>query len=107
MAEVETPHLAFPFARGPNGKPALVDQDTPAHVMACENVILRCPSGFRQDRPEFGVPYPEYDTVVDPDVIATALMRFEPRSDVTASTVRDYTDRATAIVTVEVQAQGT
>ena len=103
---VDTPHFGFPFERGVDGHPNHVEQDTAAHVMACENVILRCPTGFRVDRPAFGVPYAEYDLEPDPDSLAQALRRFEPRSEVHTSTARDFTRRAQATITVEVEVQG-
>jgi phage baseplate assembly protein W len=101
MADI--PHFRFPFARSPNtGRVVVVEQDTGEHVVSCENVVLRCPAGFRLDRPEFGVRYPEYASRPDATDIVTGLRRWEPRSEITGSVARDFTDRAAAIVTVEV-----
>jgi phage baseplate assembly protein W len=102
MADI--PHLAFPFERGPDGKVAVVEQDTDEHVMACENVIVRCPVGFRTERPEFGWPFPEFQNApIDTDALQAALERFEPRSRVTATEYADVADQAVRNITVEVE----
>lgn len=57
-----------------------MEQDSPEHVMSCENVILRCPTGFRLARPEFGIPEILFRNVpLDFGELETALRRFEPR----------------------------
>lgn len=94
MADV--PHFAFPFQRGPNGRVNVVEQDTDEHVMACEHVIVRCPVGFRDERPEFGWPWPEFRTApLDVGELEEALRRFEPRSRATG---REYMEAADAAV---------
>lgn len=100
--QAEVPHFAFPFARSRNtGSVLTVEQDSAAHVIACENVILRCPAGFRLDRPEFGVSYPEYASRPDAEDIVAGLRRWERRSEITAEVARDMADRAAAIITIE------
>lgn len=93
--QADLPHFAFPFVRA-GKKVAVVEQDTVEHVMACENVIVRCPLGFRQERPEFGWPWPTFQAIpVDLVQLETALRRFEPRGEAKA---REYADRANAAV---------
>ena len=53
------PHFDYPFVRGADGRPKMVEQGTEEHVVACENLIVRCTQGFRDDRPEFGIVWPE------------------------------------------------
>jgi hypothetical protein len=79
MADI--PHFRHPFTRSPSGRVAVVEQDTPEHVQSCQNVIVRCPTGFREERPEFGWPFPEFRTApLDLTELAVALRRFEPRA---------------------------
>jgi len=97
----ETPHFAYPFEL--NGDSVnVVEQDTAEHVLACENVIVRCPVGFRQERPEFGWEFPEFRQTVDPAVLEEALRRFEPRSNAKVTHYLDLFDPATRELTVEV-----
>lgn len=56
----DTPHFSYPFERGPNGRVRVVEQDTAAHELSRANVIVRCPLGFRDERPDFGWAWPEY-----------------------------------------------
>lgn len=99
---VVTPHFAFPFERV-NGKAMTVEQDTVEHVMSCENVIVRCPVGFRVERPEFGIPWPEYRQDVQPGEIEAAMRRFEPRSNLRASEIRSLLDASQSEITIEVE----
>jgi phage baseplate assembly protein W len=94
----DLPHFAFPFARG-----AYVEQDSMEHVVSCENVIVRCPVGFRVERPDYGVPWPDYATQIDGEVVAQALAALEPRSTCTAYTARDWLADAMATITIELE----
>lgn len=78
---IELPHFRMPFGRDPKtGKVACVEQDTPEHVQSCEMTIAMCPQGFRVDRPEFGIPWPDMMNLpIDLDPIEAALQQFEPR----------------------------
>jgi phage baseplate assembly protein W len=94
MAELpDRPHFAFPFTRG-----AYVEQDTTEHVMSCVNVIVRCPVGFRIERPDFGIPWPEYATQVDDDALLTAIENLEGRSTLTAEQARSLVGDLTITV---------
>lgn len=97
-------HFAWPFQRGPDGKITVVEQDTAEHIAACENVIIRCPLGFREDRPEFGWPFPEFQPApLDLAPLQAALRKFEPRGRATATEYADAADAAVRHVEVEVQ----
>ncbi|CAB4197541.1 hypothetical protein UFOVP1313_18 [uncultured Caudovirales phage] len=98
---VETPHFAYPFELA-NGKVSVVEQDTAEHVMACENVIVRCPVGFRVERPEFGWPFPEFRQSVNLEELETALQRWEPRSTANAIEYVNQ-DASTREITVEIE----
>jgi phage baseplate assembly protein W len=104
---VEIPHIAFPFSRGTDGKVAVVEQDTVEHVMSCENVIVRCPLGFRVERPEFGWPFPEFQTApLDLEALKKALDTFEPRGHADVTQWRDEAEQATQHVQIDVEVQG-
>lgn len=102
---VETPHIRFPFERGDNGRSVkVVEQDTEEHVMSCENVIVRCPLGFRPERPEFGWPFPEFNTIpLNLEPLRDALATFEPRGNANVSQWIDEADAATQYIEIEVE----
>lgn len=102
----DIPHFAFPFQRGPDGHVEVVEQDTQEHVMACEQVILACPIGFRQEKPEFGWPMPTFRTApLDLNGLAAALSRWEPRGAVDPHQWRDAADAATQHFRINVTAR--
>jgi phage baseplate assembly protein W len=92
MAYPALPHFAFPFARTPDGTGIQVnEQDTEAEIMACEMVIVSCPVGFREDRPEFGWTWPELvQAPISSAELAQALKQFESRAPVRINEVHDY-----------------
>jgi phage baseplate assembly protein W len=101
--QARIPHLRFPFARGPDGGVLTVEQDTTEHILGCENVIVRCPTGFRWDRPEFGWPWPLFHNApLDLGPLEAALSAFEPRARVTTQEAAELADAATRRVTVNV-----
>jgi phage baseplate assembly protein W len=102
----DRPHFAFPFQRGADGSVGVVEQGTPEHVMSCENVIVRCPVGFRIERPEFGIPWPEYRSKIDPDELTAAMRQFEPRSTLRGSVLLALFDASQSEVTIEVETHG-
>lgn len=99
----DIPHFAFPFERDETGKVKVVEQDTVEHIISCENVIVRCPVGFRPERPDFGVPWPEYRQRVDPGELMDSMRRLEPRSTLSGSELRALHDAAQSEVTIEVE----
>ena len=97
----ERPHIGYPFGRGADGKLVCVEQDTIEHVMSCNLAILNCPQGARDDRPEFGWPWPELvNAPIDLTALRQALEQFEPRNE--TLDMRQYLDAATAAVRVTV-----
>lgn len=99
----ERPHFAYPFQRGPSGKVNIVEQDTAEHIICCENVIVRCPLGWRLERPEFGWQFPEfYPVPVPTSALETALQRFEPRGNADAIEYADVADAAIRHMQVDV-----
>jgi hypothetical protein len=100
MAEI--PHLAFPFTRSGTSV-AVVEQDTEAHVMACENVIVRCPTGFREERPGFGWPFSTFQSVpLSLGPLQVALEQFEPRGRADATQWIDEAEQATQHIPIQV-----
>lgn len=96
MTYPDRPHFAYPFQRGADGKVGVTEQDTTAHVDSCCQLIVRCPVGFRQERPEFGWPFPEFQTIpIDTGPLVEALTRFEPRAE---PDIQQYADAAEAAV---------
>lgn len=99
----ERPHFAFPFARGANGKVNVVEQDSPEHIMACENVIARCPLRARVERPDFGWRWPYMRALpLDTTDLIAALKRFEPRSEPTAESAQELAQVALGVADVNV-----
>lgn len=100
----DRPHFSYPFERGVDGNVKVVEQDTDEHVMACENVIIRCPVGWREERPEFGWPFPEFATTpLDLGPLENALDRFEPRGRAVGHDIADAADAAIRHVQVDVE----
>jgi phage baseplate assembly protein W len=104
----ENPHFAFPFQRG-----SVLEQDTPEHVLSCLLVIAHCPIGFRLERPDFGIPWMEYRTQIDPSSsVEDALLELEPRAEMREiGVVRELLDPggtsgAVARLTYEVEVDG-
>jgi phage baseplate assembly protein W len=88
MAALENPHLGHPYVRG-----SYVEQDSPEHILACQARIVACPVGFRVERPEFGWPFPTYNTApLNLDALTAALRRFEPRAP--TATGQEWADAA-------------
>lgn len=104
MPRVERPHFSYPFRFDLEGKIAVVEQDTPEHVISCEQMIVRCPLGFRDDRPEFGWPFPEFQNApIDVSALESALKTFEPRGRASAREYMDAADAAVRGISVDVE----
>ena len=100
---VDIPHFAYPFTRT-GGAVNVVEQDSPEHIGACENVIVRCPLGFRLERPEFGWPFPEFRQIpLDLHPLLEALSRFEPRGHPTAVQYADAAEAAVQHISITVE----
>lgn len=103
MSYPELPHLQFPFTLGAGGSVNVVEQDTVEDIMSCELVIVYCPIGFRDDRPEFGWAWPELEGApINVASLEQALHEFEPRGKANAL---QYFDAATAAVTLNVMVE--
>lgn len=101
----DRPHFAFPFERDPaTGKVRVVEQHSEEHIMACEQMIVRCPLGWRDEKPEFGWPWPEFATIpLDLSALEEALRQWEPRSRATAEDYADIAEAAVRNVIVNVE----
>ncbi len=97
----ERPHFAFPFVRDGDFGILTVEQGTTEHVDACCQMIIRCPLGFREDRPDFGWPWPEFNTTpLQLGPLQEALSRLEPRSVPGVEQYRDAADAAVQHISV-------
>jgi hypothetical protein len=108
MSYPERPHLQFPFQRSTDGtRINVVEQDTTEDVMSCELVIVHAPLGFRDDRPEFGWPWPELEGVpINIASLEQALHEFEPRGKADASQYYDVAQAAVIVnVNVKIEAE--
>lgn len=104
MPRFERPHFQYPFRRGSDGKVVCVEQDTIEHIESCCQVIVRCPQGFRDDRPEFGWPFPEFHTMpVNVRDLERALDEFEPRGRASAYAYLDAAEQAVQRISVDVE----
>jgi phage baseplate assembly protein W len=100
MSHVDRPHFSYPF-RLDGDKVAVVEQDTVEHVHSCENVIVRCPLGFRDERPEFGWPFPEFANIpIKVSGLEEALRTFEPRGRARAEEYADAAENAVRHISV-------
>lgn len=81
-----------------------MEQDTEEHIMSCEYMIVHCPLGWREEKPEFGWPWPEFATIpLDLSSLEAALRQWEPRSRATAQEYADIAEAAVRDVTVSVE----
>jgi phage baseplate assembly protein W len=104
VARFDRPHFEFPFRLGDDGKVVCVEQDTLEHIHSCESVIVRCPVGFRDDRPEFGWPFPEFQNIpIDTRGLEEALRTFEPRGRANAREYMEAADAAVRGISVDVE----
>lgn len=102
---IERPHFSYPFRRE-NGKVAVVEQDTLEHVDSCVNVIVRCPLGFRDDRPEFGWPFPEFANIpIDTRALADAISELEPRANTRIEEYADIASSAVRDISVDIEVE--
>lgn len=87
MAEI--PHTSFPL-RYANGRPVVVEQDSPDHMRDRVQVTCRTPLGDALHDPTFGIP----DQLlrvnrVDLDVLAAAINDSEPGIAIEVGRVQD------------------
>jgi phage baseplate assembly protein W len=78
----EPTHFALPFTFA-NGRANVVDQDSTDDVTACVEAVLRCPLGWRDELPEFGIADQALrEGGADLDELRVAVERWEPRAAV-------------------------
>lgn len=87
----DAPHFDFPFRYDSKTKDFAVNQqDTPEEILACEAVIVNCPVGYLQERPDFGISSPLFKTQpINITGIEAALRRLEPRGKTTSQQWQD------------------
>lgn len=105
MAHLERPHFAFPFRLTSDGTSVVqVEQDTLEHIHSCEHVIIRCPIGFRDERPDFGWPFPEFVNIpVETEDLKAALTELEPRGRARVEEWADEVDASIRHISVDVE----
>jgi hypothetical protein len=92
----EPVQLAYPLARVGTDV-ATVTQDTPEHVMAQVNVVVRYPVGYLGDEPDFGIPWPDFAIApVDPQPIVDAIEAQVP--DAAGIAFTEYADAVGAAI---------
>jgi hypothetical protein len=82
------PQFAAPFSVGDDGLVKTVEQNSVDDVAACVYNIITCPQGMKPGDPQFGIPWPLFQTVpLNTGAILSAVQRIEPRADVQISEV--------------------
>lgn len=100
---VDTPHFAYPFALVGNAV-AVVAQDTVDELQATANVLVRCPTGFLQARPDFGWVFPEFRSApIDPSGLVSAMARFGPTARFSAVEVSRVVDQSIRVITLQMR----
>lgn len=98
---VLVPHFNLPFRVSGKGF-GVVEQDSEEDIANCVETILRCPQGFRDDSPGFGLPEQAFSLQpLDIVAIRTEVTRQEPRSSVAVFERTDDLDQLIARVTVQ------
>jgi hypothetical protein len=82
---VELPHFSAPFELVRSGV-KVVPQGSPEEIASCVYSICVCEEGFREDRPEFGIPPLLFQTVpLNTQALRSQIEAFEPRATVTTT----------------------
>lgn len=82
---VTLPHFAGPFQLKANGKPVVVQQDSPEDIASSLYNILLCPQGAKLDDPTFGIPTPLFGTFpLNWAPALAAVADLEPRAQTTS-----------------------
>jgi hypothetical protein len=84
MADV--PHLAWPYRLAPDGRLAVVEQDTLADVTQAVHGLAVTPRGARPLAPDLGVDDPTFSPGVSPAQLEADLARAHPLAGVTVET---------------------
>lgn len=104
MSYPARPHFALPL-RFAGGRAVVVEQDTPADVAACVEVVLRTPAGHLEANPRFGAPDLAF-TTGGPDAaeLVELVARHEPRAQLLADEDPDALADVSATVRLRLQA---
>jgi hypothetical protein len=98
------PHFDAAFRLGPNGKPVVVEQDSPQDVGQCVYDVLVCPEGAKLGDATFGVPSPLGSGLpLDLSSWTQALNRLEPRASYTVDQLLTLAQQGQDAVTVTVR----
>lgn len=107
MADVNTPHFAYPFRfSGVDGHAVVNEQDSESDVIDCTIAILKCPLGFRDELPDFGVRetlFTEGD--LDLEEIRMALEMWEERAIFIVLEDKVTLDHLVRLLKVQVEAR--
>jgi phage baseplate assembly protein W len=72
-------------------------------VMSQVEILVRCPTGFRFERPDFGWPFPQYQNApVDLTALAAALAHFVPDARTSVEQFANAAEVAVQEIQVEV-----
>jgi phage baseplate assembly protein W len=106
----DNPHFDFPMRLA--GKSiATVEQDSYTDVVNCIHAIVRTPSGYRDEAPEFGVPDVTFAMVpagIDNHlpVIEEAIASQEPRASVVITESMSLSDVMSVVLNIDVSQEG-
>lgn len=99
---IEVPHIALPF-RLSGDRIAAVEQDSNEEIAQNAETIIRYPTQYRLEAPDFGVSEGLFrQEGVDPDEIKAAISEFEPRAEAEVEDLELPEDREQAIQRVRV-----
>ena len=88
MPDIPQPLAPFQIA---GGDIVTVEQDSAEDIGSCVYNIAVCPIGARLDLPTFGIPDPTFSPMpIDATPIVQALIKWEPRADITAKHTEDF-----------------
>jgi phage baseplate assembly protein W len=78
---INTPHFDYPFRLNAQGYAAEIEQDSLNEIAIAALAVLKTPSGFRLELPEFGIREPALqEGGPSLSAIKTALSTWEPRA---------------------------
>lgn len=96
MPHISIPHLDLPFrfvSDQGSLTVATVEQDTIDDVANCVQAVLRCPTGFRPELPEFGLDDLTFRMLpIEMQEILDAVLRWEPRAQITMEKTPEVLD---------------
>lgn len=102
MAAIETPHFDIPF-RFDATSAVCVEQDSIEDITNCVEAVMRYPTGFREDLPEFGIPDQVFtEGNLDVEAVRASVEYWEPRAITTMDEEMDLIDVAARTLNVSV-----